>query len=506
MRADRLISVLLLLQSREQMTGGELAAQLGVSERTIHRDMEMLSIAGVPVYASRGARGGWQLNEAWRAETRGLDGAELRAFLMSQPRGTGNPKLASAGERAIEKLMASLPEEMRERAAVLRARLHVDTAEWGGAQDDLSMLPIVQEAVARDRKLNFRYRRVEGDLEERTVDPLGLVAKGNNWYLFARAPHGFRTYRISKMEEAKMLDEPSERPENFDLETYWKLSTERFVEEINREKELRQRQYAQRREAERRAAQELQIAKEVQARLFPQRIPELKTLDCAGVCLQARQVGGDYYDFLDLGAERIGLVLADISGKGIAAALLMANLQANVRGHCAIARDQPERLLRSVNQLFFQNTADHAYATLFFAQYDDRSRRLKYVNCGHLAPLLLRADGCLERLDPTGTVLGLFGEWECDGGERRLYAGDMLALYTDGVTEACSEAGEEFGEQRLIKSLRRHAVGDSQQVLSKVLEDVQQFSSDDEQSDDITLIVARCHDGAQQSLQLFAEN
>ena len=158
----------------------------------------------------------------------------------------------------------------------------------------------------------------------------------------------------------------------------------------------------------------------MQARLFPQTLPPLTTLEYAGICIQARQVGGDYYDFLDLGRERLGLVIGDIAGKGIAAALLMANLQANLRSQCAIALDQPQRFLRSVNQLFFENTTESAYATLFFAEYDDQARRLRYANCGHLCALLLRSDNTLERLDSTATVLGLFKEWDCSIGERQL--------------------------------------------------------------------------------------
>ena len=205
---------------------------------------------------------------------------------------------------------------------------------------------------------------------------------------------------------------------------------------VSREIEAQRRAVAEKLEAERRAAQELEIAKQVQARLFPQTLPPLTTLEYAGICIQARQVGGDYYDFLDLGQDRLGLVIGDIAGKGIAAALLMANLQANLRSQCAIALDQPQRFLRSVNQLFFENTAESAYATLFFAEYDDTARRLRYANCGHLAALLLRSDSTLERLDSTCTVLGLFKEWDCSIGERQLFPGDTLALYTDGITEA----------------------------------------------------------------------
>src|SRR6202044_8191 len=139
------------------------------------------------------------------------------------------------------------------------------------------------------------------------------------------------------------------------------------------------RQAAERVEAERRSAQELEIAKQVQARLFPQTLPPLNTLDYAGICIQARHVGGDYYDFLALGNQRLGLVIGDIAGKGIAAALLMANLQANLRSQFALARDEPQLFLHSVNRLFFHSTTDSAYATVFFADYDDVDCRLRYA-------------------------------------------------------------------------------------------------------------------------------
>src|SRR5262249_15043896 len=134
---------------------------------------------------------------------------------------------------------------------------------------------------------------------------------------------------------------------------------------------------------ERRVAQELEIAKQVQARLFPQIPPEIKTLEYAGTCIQARQVGGDYFDFLDLDGRRYGLAIGDVAGKGIAAALLMANLQANLRIQCANASHQPQGMLKSVNQAFHKNINANAYATLFFAEYDDEERRLRYANCGH---------------------------------------------------------------------------------------------------------------------------
>jgi len=241
MRADRLLSILLLLQARGQLTGRELARRLEISERTLHRDMDALSAAGVPVFALRGSRGGWQLEENWRTQVPGLDEAELRALLMSQPRLLGDRKLAAAAERALGKLMASLPVPLRARAESIRQRLYVDTAGWRGAPEEMSMLPIVQEAVARDRKLKIRYsnrrNRFERAVEpgeptntsDRILDPLGLVAKGSTWYLVANTAKGFRTFRVSRIESAILLDTPCERPSNFDLEDHWKSSSEQFL-------------------------------------------------------------------------------------------------------------------------------------------------------------------------------------------------------------------------------------------------------------------------------------
>jgi predicted DNA-binding transcriptional regulator YafY len=230
MKADRLLSTLLLLQAHGRLTGRELAKRLEVSLRTVHRDMEALSAAGVPVFALRGSQGGWQLDEGWRTRVPGLDEAELRALLMAQPRVMGDSRLARAAERALDKLMASLPAPMREQAASIRQRLYVDTTAWGAPSEDLSMLPIVQDAVSRDRQLAFRYRHADREAVERAVDPLGLVAKGSAWYLVARTREGLRTFRVSRIEGARPLETPSERPPDFDLAAYWRSSTKRFVD------------------------------------------------------------------------------------------------------------------------------------------------------------------------------------------------------------------------------------------------------------------------------------
>ena len=261
-------------------------------------------------------------------------------------------------------------------------------------------------------------------------------------------------------------------------------------DEVTHAVEAQRRALAEWLESERRATQEIEIAKQVQARLFPQTKPPLKSLEYAGLCIQARKVGGDYYDFLSLGGGRVGFVIGDISGTGIAAALLMANLQATLRSQCAIALDQPQRLLCSVNQLFCDNTPDGAFATLFFAEYDDTACRLRYANCGHLPALVLHSDNTVQRLEATATVLGIFKEWDCEIGECQLCPGDTLALYTDGITESYNSDDEQFGEQRLIDALQRHRECSSQVCLASIVDEVQRFSPH-EQHDDITLIIAK---------------
>lgn len=276
------------------------------------------------------------------------------------------------------------------------------------------------------------------------------------------------------------------RFDDLDGNSFSLVSRDDFVREID----AKRRAAAEKLEAERRAAQELEIAKQIQARLFPQNSPQLEGLDYAGVCIQARQVGGDYYDFLDLGRDRLGFVVGDISGKGIGAALLMANLQANLRSQSAIALEQPARFLGSVNRLFYENTAESCYATLVFAEFDRASQLLRYANCGHYAPLVFRDDGSLDRLDSTATVLGLFPEWDCSFAETQLLRGDTLAFYTDGVTDAFNSSGEDFGEERLIDAMRKYGDLSPQSMLNAIVDEIHHFSPE-EQHDDITMIIAR---------------
>ena len=235
-------------------------------------------------------------------------------------------------------------------------------------------------------------------------------------------------------------------------------------------------------------------ARAVQRGLLPQETPPLETLDYAGDCVQARTIGGDYYDFLDMGPGKVGFVLADVAGKGIAAALLMASLQASLHSyyssqHSTGSEDISE-LLASVNRHFYKHTAKDRYATLFFGQYSDATRTLHYVNCGHNPPVLLRKGGAVERLDATATVLGLFSDWECSVAEARLETGDVLSLYTDGITETTGHNGEEFGEARLLETLRKNRDLEASYILRNVESAAEQFRLG-EQEDDLTLVIAR---------------
>jgi predicted DNA-binding transcriptional regulator YafY len=232
MKATRLLSELMLLQAHGRLSSRELAERLEISERTAHRDMEALSAAGIPVFALRGAQGGWELSKGWRTKVPGLDEAELRALLMAQPSALGDPRLAAAAERAFGKLMAALPGSLREQAEWIRARLHIDPSGWRPSSEDISMLPIVQDAISRDVKLSFVYTKADGDSGPRTVEPLGAVCKQTVWYLVARATAGMRSYRISRMSNVVALAVTFKRPAKFDLAAHWNASTA----ELNRQR------------------------------------------------------------------------------------------------------------------------------------------------------------------------------------------------------------------------------------------------------------------------------
>jgi sigma-B regulation protein RsbU (phosphoserine phosphatase) len=238
--------------------------------------------------------------------------------------------------------------------------------------------------------------------------------------------------------------------------------------------------------ADRRVQSELEIARNVQQKLFPHQARRLATIDYAGQCVPAREVSGDYYDFLDTGDGGLGVVLADVSGKGIAAALLMANLQACFRSQAPEALRQPASVLRSVNKLFYESTPPEHFATLLFGNYDDRSRRFRYVNCGHPSAVLIRASGEVEHLPATATVLGVFKEWNCEEGAVELARGDTLVLFSDGVTEAGIETEAEFGEEGLLAVIRANQSASAEALVNAILNAVA-----GEKADDVTVVAIR---------------
>jgi predicted DNA-binding transcriptional regulator YafY len=222
MRADRLLSILLLLQNRGRMTAGDLAVQLEVSERTIYRDLEALGMAGVPVYSEHGPGGGYALLDSYRTTLTGLNEAEVRTLFLT---GAAGPLedlgLAEALEVALLKLAAALPESQQRRAERMRQRLHLDARSWFQSPEAVPYLQTLQDAVWHDRLINITYRRSDGEVRNRTVAPYGLVAKASIWYLVGSIGEEMRVYRVSRILDIRVLDEHFEHPPEFDLASYW---------------------------------------------------------------------------------------------------------------------------------------------------------------------------------------------------------------------------------------------------------------------------------------------
>jgi phosphoserine phosphatase RsbU/P len=279
-----------------------------------------------------------------------------------------------------------------------------------------------------------------------------------------------------------------------------------------------ERLLAEQREKER-LQNELAIAQEVQANLFPRGRVALPMLELHGVCLPARTVSGDYYDFLLFGETGLGVALGDISGKGISAALLMATLHSAVRAYrfageelvvegsaalanprtrrvgeqeieCSELFEEPAKILALLNRHLYRSTQPEKYATLFLAHYDGLSRRLVYSNGGHLPPLLLRANDTVTRLDRGGCVVGLLDELHWDQGTVHLGPGDILIAYSDGVTEPENDFGE-FGEERLLEVVRSHRHLSLEAISDRVIQTLRSWIGAQEQPDDVTLVLAR---------------
>ena len=230
MRADRLLSIVLLLQANHQMTSRDLASRLEVSERTIHRDMEALSGAGIPVTAARGSGGGWSLLGDYRTNLTGLTETEIQTlFLTKSTKLLADLRLDKAADGALLKLLAALPSTFRQGAERARQRIYIDVSGWSKREEAVPFLPVLQEALWTERKLAIRYERGENcEAVERLISPFGLVAKGGVWYLVGAVEGSVRTYRVSRISFAKVLDSVAPVPVEFNLAEYWEQSASTF--------------------------------------------------------------------------------------------------------------------------------------------------------------------------------------------------------------------------------------------------------------------------------------
>ena len=239
---------------------------------------------------------------------------------------------------------------------------------------------------------------------------------------------------------------------------------------------------------------EVEIAREVQERLFPQKLPAIAGLDYAGYCRPALGVGGDYYDFLALPQGHLGVAIGDVSGKGIAAALMMASLQASLRGEATRAPENLAAAVGNVNRLVYEASAENRYATFFYGQYDPTTRKFDYVNAGHNPPMLFHCSTgqwIVTRLDVGGTVVGLLETFPYQQGSVSLAPGDLLIAYTDGISEAMNFADEEWGEDRMMKTVETCGGLTAQQILDRIFKDADTFVAGAKQHDDMTLVVFR---------------
>jgi len=236
---------------------------------------------------------------------------------------------------------------------------------------------------------------------------------------------------------------------------------------------------------------ELSIAREVQEQLFPRSLPQLPGLQLGAVCRPARSVSGDYYDFIRLGPSRLGIALADISGKGISAALLMASLQASLRSNAMLdGHSGTAELVERLNRQLFKNTSDDRYATFFYAVYDCDAKSLTYTNAGHLAPFFVNG-GKVQQLDEGGTVVGLFEEVPYKQGAVKVESGSVLVAFSDGLTEPENVYGEEFGMERLKEEVIRQANVPPPRAAENLIAAAEQWAGSAEQADDMTVVVVR---------------
>ena len=324
--------------------------------------------------------------------------------------------------------------------------------------------PLAEELVINPNAVAKAYRELE---QERVITPRHRAAAG---FAF--------THEFAKRSGAQV---PRRSSRELALENS-RLTAQIAAEVANRVERNR----------------ELDLAREVQQRLFPQAYPPIAGLDYAGACRPAKGVGGDYYDFIRLSDTELGIAIGDVSGKGISAALLMATLRALLHAQTRHRVTDLTDVMVNLNRLVYESSTANRYATFFYAQYDASTRLLEYVNAGHNPPLIFRTRSDRHdvlRLDGSGPVVGLFPECSYVKQSMRLEEGDLLVLYTDGITEAMNAAGEEWGEDRLMQMIGASRALPARELIDHILHTCDEFVAGAAQYDDMTLITARAIEG-----------
>lgn len=373
----------------------------------------------------------------------------------------------------------------------------LDAVTGGGAQ---TTNPVLVSFVARPSELNHRLFSSLGDIGSATVTGLFFIGVVFLMIEAAALVAGIMltrtiTHTVSELYNATQYVQQGDFTRRVRIAQKDQLGA--LAESFNSMtssisaliEEQRQRQ---------RLENELSIARQVQEQLFPRSLPSVPGIEVEAICRAARMVSGDYYDFLRVGPSRLGLVIADISGKGISAALLMASLQAALRSQVLVengAALDTAAVVARLNRHLYLNTSDDRYATLFYAVYDAETHTLNYTNAGHLPPLCVCGDR-VTRLEAGGTVVGLLEDSRYEQGSVQLEPGSLLVAYSDGLIEPENVYGEEFGAKRLLEAAVRSRGGSPRAIAEAMVTAVEEWASSPEQSDDMTVIVLRRGEGS----------
>jgi len=283
-----------------------------------------------------------------------------------------------------------------------------------------------------------------------------------------------------------------------EITLYWNVFSRFlvFILTVKLISSLKERMEKEKLAEQRQVAQEFEIARQVQLRLLPAYVPQLPGLKLAGICVPARQVGGDYYDFIPLSSTKLAIAIGDVSGKGLPSALTMAQLQGMVRSSAYSFADDPAGMMTLLNRLLIESTDINRFVSFFYGIFDSKLLTFTYVNGGHNPALVLRNSGPILHLSTSGAVLGVNPDAVYRVLSITMKPGDSLVLYTDGITEATNNVEEEYGEKRLVQAITKNGVMNMNELCHSILSDVVQFSENVPQQDDMTLVVFKISDAS----------